>query len=74
MSGGVENPIPSLSSANHKSKSKSGSMAEGNFCKKIVKRKAEEINLLLGDGVKLHEITHLGDWYFVSHFSNKRMT
>jgi hypothetical protein len=49
-------------------------MAEGNFCKKIVKRKAEEINLLLGDGVKLHEITHLGDGYFVSRFSNKRMT
>jgi hypothetical protein len=40
---------------------------------KCIKRKAEEVNLVLDDGVNLNEISLMESASLVVHFANKRM-
>jgi hypothetical protein len=70
MSGCAKNSTPSHSSTSLKS----APMDNQRLNRKCDKRKAEEVNLVLGDGVKLNEITLMESASLVGHFANRRMT
>lgn len=52
----------------------SGGMGNTKKHKKYVKRKEDDINLELGEGIKLHDIMTMEDSALVVRFARKRMS